>query len=45
MEQADNLPFRVKRRRFFLEGADEPHPAQEVDEVRRVFLNHEAMRH
>ncbi len=33
MQQADDLPLGVERGGFFFERADEPHAAQEVDEV------------
>src|SRR5262245_18791548 len=38
MEQADDLPFRVKRRDFFFEGPDQPHAAQKVDNLFVIFF-------
>jgi len=40
MKQADNLPRSVKRRRLFLEGADQPHAAQQIDDFRGGFNSH-----
>ena len=46
MEQADDLALGVERRDFFFERADEPHAAQQIDQILGVFLlnSHESKR-
>jgi len=33
VKQADDLPFGVKRRDFFLKSANQPHAPQKIDEI------------
>src|SRR3972149_4642302 len=38
MKQALNLAGGVERGNFFFEGADKPHPAQEINQLRRIVF-------